>query len=197
MAGNEIINGFHGTNLDNVESILKNGLYKSKDSDTWLGPGIYFFLDFFGDPIQNAKDWAITEAIKKHRTRGKVEALKLEYAVLKADIIKNENQCIDFRTPDGANLFNFIADELLKKLKSDDDKLDNIPKGEIDGFVSKWIHEHFGYCLFIANRSIQISDFRRFECKGYWQRQANCTICAVYDSELITNLELIEKGVML
>lgn len=215
MAGNEVITGYHGTNFDNVESILEKGLYKAKPNDRWFGPGIYFFIDHFGNPIENAKQWAIGSALddyfdeSQENKRLKYDATfqnrtlkyapfkdrKLKYAVFQADILVFENECIDFRTPDGAELFDSMANEFFAKLEDGSDI--KLKKGHLDGYICNELNEMFDYNVFIANRFIRLAPLRRFDYSGYTQRQANCTICAVYNSDLITNLKVIKEGRML
>lgn len=195
MASNEIIIGFHGTNFDNVKSILKNGLYKARPSDRWFGPGIYFFINHFGNPVENAKQWAITSAINEYSSKESVKSKQLKYAVLQADILVVEDECIDFRTPDGADLFDSMVNDFFAKLEDGSDV--KLKKGHLDGYICNKLNEIFNYNIFIANRFIKLTPLRRFDYPDYTQRQSNCTICAVYNSELITNLKVIKEGRML
>jgi len=39
----DIVTGFHGTRLNHVESILRDGFLLSKNDYDWLGDGVYFF----------------------------------------------------------------------------------------------------------------------------------------------------------
>ncbi len=50
---NKVYIGYHGTNYENVESIIKHGFHVSDNADEWLGHGIYFFTEGISDPIEN------------------------------------------------------------------------------------------------------------------------------------------------
>lgn len=193
MASEVNFTGYHGTYLDNVESIFNNGLYKAQYYDKWLGPGAYFFINGIGNPVMHAKNWITTNAIDKY-SREHVINEHLKYAVLKVNIVVDEKQFVDFSTPDGADLFNYIVDVLFEKFENGGL---NLKKGHIDGYVCRWLNEDFNINVFVAERFIKLTPLRRFDYADYIQRQPNCTICAVYDSNLITNFEVKKEGDML
>lgn len=70
---------YHGTEIDNITNILKNG-YKVSSDKEWLGSGVYFFesLNTFCDGFLEAKNWVIY--VKKYQ----------KWAVLKAKIESNK-----------------------------------------------------------------------------------------------------------
>ncbi|MEI8279568.1 MAG: hypothetical protein WCG87_07365 [Bacteroidota bacterium] len=52
--------GYHGTSIDNRESILENNFNESKN-DEWYGDAVYFFVDGVNanPPHQYAAEYAI------------------------------------------------------------------------------------------------------------------------------------------
>lgn len=60
--------GYHGTALENVESIQKDGFRRSEGDAEWLGTGVYFFCEGTTgtNPKNNARKWCIAEASKKN-----------------------------------------------------------------------------------------------------------------------------------
>lgn len=51
-----IVNGYHATSSENVESILENGFRLSENAEDWLGDGIYFWQDAPARAWQYAKE---------------------------------------------------------------------------------------------------------------------------------------------
>lgn len=94
--------GYHGTDREDSENILKNG-YRYSDNTAWFGSGIYFFEDLskITDGYQEAIDWVIN--IKKFD----------HWAIFKA-LIKSDC-CIDLiYDSDDKKYFNRMRKKLLE-----------------------------------------------------------------------------------
>ena len=106
---NKVYIGYHGTNYENVESIIKHGFHVSDNTDEWLGHGIYFFTEGISDPIENAKEWAINQAWDKVAKR----YLYQKYAVLKVEV--SGKRVLDLTTTNGLKVYNQMRDFLINK----------------------------------------------------------------------------------
>lgn len=106
---NKIYIGYHGTNYENVESIIKHGFRISDKADEWLGYGIYFFTDGISDPIENAKEWAINQAWDKNTKQN----LYKKYAVLK--ITAQSERVLDLTTVEGLQTFNVFRNFFVER----------------------------------------------------------------------------------
>lgn len=96
--------GYHGTDENCVNSIIKNG-YEFSGPNHWLGSGIYFFgnlkeLNFSGQ--QEARDWAVK--VKKVKSYGIFEAL-----------IDSDNYIDIAANPMHKEIFESIRQEALDK----------------------------------------------------------------------------------
>lgn len=89
--------GYHGTLSSNADSIIKTQsfLHSIKD-DEWLGPGIYFFLNF-----ELAKRWAEDKRYREHKESDKA-------VVVKTNIFCSEN-----------NYLNLDDSEILAQMDSE------------------------------------------------------------------------------
>lgn len=101
---NQKIIGFHGTYPENVDSILTNNFYESKNHDIWLGDGVYFFVDGIGafEPSEYAKQYAIDNCYNKYERKHS----KKEVCVLETLININNNTYLDLTEVIGLQLFN-------------------------------------------------------------------------------------------
>ncbi len=109
---NKVYIGYHGTNYENVESIIKHGFRVSDNADEWLGHGIYFFTEGISDPIENAKEWAINQAWDNKNKR----YLYRKYAVLKAEV--SGERVLDLTTENGLRSYNEMRNLLIHKYRS-------------------------------------------------------------------------------
>lgn len=66
-----LLEGFHGTNANNVPLILSEGFNESAGDDHWLGDGTYFFVEgpTGTNPKGAAVKWAVAEAYDKVKKR--------------------------------------------------------------------------------------------------------------------------------
>ncbi len=112
--------GYHGCDLDNVQSIKDNN-FRTSQGDIhyrYLGEGAYFFGAGISDPAENAKKWALREA--------KIKGFQ-KFAVLKVHL--RPKKLLDISCSEGKAYVNHVRSELLLKLKKtprdgyDDSKL--------------------------------------------------------------------------
>lgn len=99
--------GFHGSDFDNVESILSENFRESINKDEWLGYGVYFFVDTISDPLDNAKEWAKNQAFSK----GSYDYEK--FAVFRAKIACD--RVLDTTQAEGLKAFNTLRNALIQK----------------------------------------------------------------------------------
>lgn len=100
--------GFHGSDLNCVNSIISENFRPSENDDDWLGHGVYFFIDGISDPKENAIEWAKNQAFK-----GRGEFLYDKYAVLKADI--ECTHVLDTTNVEGLKAFNIMRKSVIQK----------------------------------------------------------------------------------
>lgn len=204
MAGNKIINGFHGTNFDNVESIINNGFVMNTSSKDWLGIGIYFFVDGLGDvPQEHAAEWAKAVAWDKIKKRHTYE----RYAVIRASIDCSDNEIVlDMTTKEDTDFFNEIRKKYLRQetnrnrirksnpKPTDKEKRKQWRPTNLDITLLKILRRRYGYKICIANMFIKISSEERRNGSNTTQSFPNCTICAVYDMSKILEKESCKEG---
>jgi len=95
-----IVIGYHGTRLNYVEKILRDGFNLSKNEYDWLGDGVYFFQDGY----LLAKEWSY----KLHKENGVVMGAKI-----------NLESCMDLVDSGWSKFLSAIHDELVNKIKDD------------------------------------------------------------------------------
>lgn len=105
--------GFHGTDLNNKDSILTKGFQESKGDEHWLGNGVYFFIGGMGfNPKENAQEWAITNAWDNT-----VKSLKYkDYLIMSTKIHGKQENLLDLDTQDGSELFYRVKKRIEKDI---------------------------------------------------------------------------------
>jgi hypothetical protein len=93
------IEGFHGTNIKNVEAIIKDGFISSHRKDHWLGQGIYFY-DNFGLAL-----WWIKKKLKSSYGH--------KCGVLRVSLGCTSDRFLDLDTTTGMNYFLREVDKIL------------------------------------------------------------------------------------
>jgi hypothetical protein len=93
--------GYHGTELQYVDEILKKGFTHRIRDDHWLGQGIYFYTD-----LELAKWWANT----------KFKKLDRQPAVIKVVIEVDDTAFLDLDTVAGMDFFFNKSKELLSDM---------------------------------------------------------------------------------
>lgn len=181
------IDGFHGTDMKHVDSIIHNGFRSSVGNKEWLGDGTYFFVKGINkNPDIQAEQWAIISSWNKKKKKNDYDA----YAVLHGVIEVDENKYLDLTEPDGVAILNYIQEkytdklaEIGKTLNSIDGYLINFARGEklIDLEVVKG---NFYIKLRKEDRILKLS-----------RRTPNCTICSVYSpQDHITDIKVVKEG---
>lgn len=86
------LSGYHGTSIDNANSILDEHSFNLSTSDTdWLGQGIYFYFD-----ISDAYNWRDSDAIL--------------HSVIKID----DSEFLDIDTTEGKKIYRDAVDCIAK-----------------------------------------------------------------------------------
>ncbi len=140
MAAVEFI-GFHGTNKENVESILRDG-FNRPARDSRMGPGHYFYIGGCSTCAEtDAKRWAQQAAFNK-------ETRKLthpRFAVLRAKITCSN--VFDLRWEDHLKFFNERRDGLHDDLVQTKNALEDIRSKEalMDGAIIAKCQEFFKF----------------------------------------------------
>ena len=104
--------GYHGTKIENVEQILKNGFKMSKSKENnleWLGDGIYFWEEDY-----YAVQWNIID-IERHNKEKNINSLK-EYAIMKSIIKANKTKIFDISSPEGSIIYQKLKEKLINRL---------------------------------------------------------------------------------
>lgn len=155
------ITAYHGTNSDNVNSIIEYGFKESADKNHWFGTGVYFFTDGISEtPSEDAAKWAIASAWDNY----KKELTYTEYSVVKAVIIKNNNKLLDLTSSDGIKSFNFARRLFLEKIREASKKLKNGPLN--DGDVLNELRNLMDIEIVFANVYIKYTDERIFQLRS-------------------------------
>jgi hypothetical protein len=97
-----IIKGYHGTNINYVNSILSEGFKSNVREDHWLGQGIYFYADF-----ELAKWWAEKKFNRFRKTA----------AIIYVEIKAESKDILDLDTLSGYNFFLTEIKQILSILK--------------------------------------------------------------------------------
>ena len=117
--------GHHGTNADNISSIVDVNFIESDGREHWFGKGAYFFINGVNsqDTITLAQKWAIDQSWDNQN----LKYTYIKYAVIEAEIVVNSKNLLDLTTTEGLQLFNQFREMVLnnilaakKKLKRDD-----------------------------------------------------------------------------
>lgn len=82
--------GYHGTEIKNVNNILKEGLSHTQRDDHWLGQGFYLYKDFA------LAQWWAKKKFKQNYNQP---------AVIKVELVVREEKLLDLDTVEGLNRF--------------------------------------------------------------------------------------------
>lgn len=191
MAQNSNINiiGYHGTNAQNELSILENGFKESvgEEHNKWLGRGVYFFCKGIPfDPLETAEKWAIAEAWDNKSKKNTFN----NYVILKSDIFLEEDKFLDLTSYEGLEVFQYIRDQYIKKIKLLGKSFDKNP---LDihiieqAILAKIIPEPQAIK---NNLYIKFADERKLRLEF---KTPNCTIIAVRNKSCIVNISTYKK----
>jgi hypothetical protein len=178
--------GFHGTNFSATDSISSNGFQASKGDEHWLGDGIYFFLEGLSrTPEIQAEDWAKAQAWDNRKREFKYD----KFVVFEAQIQAYEKECLDLRTSDGVEVFQYFKNQFITKIKKHSRGLNYL-----DGLIINLAKNEgiIPISLVIANFYIK---FTKERIEKVNLRVQNCTICNVLDSNAsIWSFRVIKTG---
>lgn len=113
--------GYHGTNAANEASIVENNFRATNNRDLWAGNGVYFFIKGIGNPINHAEDWATTHSWNKNEKAYRY----LDYIVLEAEILADDDKILDLTVDDGVVLFNKFRDKMMDVVRREKKRLTN------------------------------------------------------------------------
>ncbi len=99
---------YHGTNSKHVESIKINGFESSSSLNEWLGSGVYFFVEGFSCPIENARDWAKNTAFKNKY---------VSYSILKT--LVTGDRVLDLRLEEDLKLFDSLRKHIFERYEAE------------------------------------------------------------------------------
>jgi hypothetical protein len=170
--------GYHGTNLDNRESILEEGLRPSIGYEEWLGDGAYLFIHGLSTtPCKQAEAWANAEAWDNNAKKHKYH----EYCVIACGVAVEENEFLDLTTNEGVDILNYVMEKHVGKVR-EFTKTFNKRFDYIDGFLINFAREE----KIVTPKVVKANVYIKFtsERKAVFNRRTqNATICAVYDPE--------------
>lgn len=168
--------GFHGTNADLVDSIVREGLRPSRDHDEWLGHGSYYFVEGLEDPWLSARDWARVDAWDK-RSRKYREA---NFAVIEYEITIEADGVLDLRRAADAQWFHAERDAWEERHYSRRRPGRWRPRRDrYDTSVLNYLKTRDGHSAIVAQFFIQLSVKER-----HWQRNSrvpNVTVMCLSD----------------
>lgn len=181
----DAITGYHGTASQNVESIKINNYRIREDKGHWIGNGVYFFINGYGQScIDLAEKWAIAESWDNDNKRYTYSF----YSILKNDILIYKNSVLNLRNPETIELLNKYKEDLKKEIEMKE------YRSELNDFkVIEHLKEKYDIDIVIADVYIKFTEERITRLNS---RIPNCTIISVSAKELINkdSLEEVKKG---
>lgn len=109
----EILLGYHATDIKNIESIINDGFVESKASKGhWLGRGIYFFENLY-----YAVEWEIIGVIKQDIADYK--ELTKKCGIVVAELDKRNYKVLDVSEPQGYAIFEYLL-KIIKENYSEE-----------------------------------------------------------------------------
>jgi hypothetical protein len=180
---NKVYIGYHGTNYENVESIIKHGFHVSDNADEWLGHGIYFFTEGISDPIENAKEWAINQAWDKENKRYCYK----KYAVLKVEV--SGERVLDLTTENGLRSYNEMRNLLIHKYESLFHRDRNISEDNCK--MSNLIVDAMNLDILINRLYIKNGIQRKLRLVS---NVPNTTVMVVIKPESIVSIKIVSSG---
>lgn len=109
------ITGYHGTYPENIDGIIENNFFETTNHRTWLGDGVYFFVEGIG--TLHSGEYARMFAIDQCWDKEAQAYLKGHYCVLEATIKINDNKFLNLTEAKGNKLFNEFRDQAIKKIE--------------------------------------------------------------------------------
>lgn len=118
----KILTVYHTTAKKREKSILKNGFYKSKGQNQWLGEGVYFYKD-----IYYAVQWGFLGVVKGQIID--INEFKDKCSILSLELNCEECNVLDLNTPDGYEIFLWFKDH-IKSIFSEEEAKEILSKGD-------------------------------------------------------------------
>lgn len=181
------IDGFHGTDVKNVNGILQNGFNPSVGNKEWLGTGVYFFVKGINEnPEIQAEQWAIVSSWNKLKKQYKYD----EYAVLHGVIEVDEKKFLDLTVADGVKILDYIQEKYSYKLAELGKRL--LP---VDGYLINFVRGEHLFDIEVVKGNMYIKLKKEERILKILRRTPNCTICSVYaPKNNIVGTDVIKKG---
>ncbi len=181
------IDGFHGTDMKHVDSILRGGFIPSLGDNEWLGDGAYFFVRGINeDPVAQAEQWAIIDSWNNKTRKNEYD----EYAVLHGVIEVDENNYLDLTEPSGIAILDYIQEKYTDKLAEIGKNLNFI-----DGCIINFARGEQIVDIRVVKGNFYIKLRKEDRVLHLLRRSPNCTICSVYSpKDNITNIDVVKKG---
>lgn len=177
FAGEMELKVFHGTTQESAKSILTEGFTFSLGNEHWLGDGVYFFVEGVGyAPERAAELWAEYRAYKQQSPF---------CALIEASIHVDEECVLDLTTYEGIRILNYIQRKCAQKLATIGRGV-----GYVDGYLINFAREEMGLPIDVVkgNEYIQLEESdRRYNIR---RRVSNCTICSVYNKNVLSDLTI-------
>lgn len=183
------IDGFHGTDMKRVNSILDNGFRPSVGEKEWLGDGTYFFVKGVNTtPERQAEQWAIISSWNNRKKKYNYE----QYAVLHGVIKVDENKYLDLTKPDGVEILDYIQEKYTNKLAQIGKEL-----YPIDGYLINFARNEKIIDIEVVKGNFYIKLRKEDRIYKLSRRTPNCTICSVYTPSNnidIKDITIIKQG---
>jgi hypothetical protein len=165
--------GFHGTDLSNTLSIINEGFVPSIGNDHWIGDGVYFFLEGLSrTPETQAENWAIAQSWDNLYNKRRYN----NFVVFEAEISVIDELCLDLRTADGIEVFEYFVNKFVEHIQKTRRNLNFV-----DGLIINLARNDgvLEFKVVIGNFFIK---FTKERIERINLRTANCTICNVMES---------------
>jgi len=103
------ITGYHGTALENAESIKSQNFKETVNHTKWYGDGVYFFIDGVGvePPMESAYQFCLDQR------SGLQSPEREKVCVIEAVIKVNQQKLLDLTLPSGNQLFNAFKKNVM------------------------------------------------------------------------------------
>ena len=109
----EMIIGYHGTTKQKAQSICESQFIINEDieNELYLGKGVYFYYNF-----THAIEWILKMYRKENKNHIKYSELKLEYAIIEANIQTPKDRILDLDMRTQAIKFDRIVEKIRVRL---------------------------------------------------------------------------------
>ena len=171
---------YHGTSLQNAESILENGFKISQGNDYWLGDGVYFFEE----DAEMAIDWCIAEGYKK---------IYEKYIVLQSLICASKKYIYNLFEPEGYEFFHEFRRKFINKVEKGEYSVRIKNKHVLDGAIINELCKSLPYKLIISPMFVKQVKDRKMRS---FSRIPNCVVVCVRDVKFcIKDIKIYKEGV--